>query len=68
MERDWIMLENEAGGDRGMSPVDRNWLYIKEKEMVKKKIKGSKDPFLTLVLLDSLFFSMYYRYLYTPLL
>jgi hypothetical protein len=30
------MLENEAGGDRGMSPVDRNWLYTKEKEMVKK--------------------------------
>jgi hypothetical protein len=39
IERDWIMLENEAGGDRGMSPVDRNWLYTKEKEMVKKKIK-----------------------------
>ncbi|CAG8492508.1 21725_t:CDS:2 [Rhizophagus irregularis] len=34
IERDWIMLENEAGGDRGMSPVDRNWLYTKEKEML----------------------------------
>jgi hypothetical protein len=31
MEREWIMLENEAGGDRGMSPVDRGFTSKKRK-------------------------------------